>query len=264
MEQLGIGRKKCSKCRKEKPSTREFFYKDRSKKDGLKTICIGCDRENHKRYINENKEKVAECSRKYREKNREKIRERRKKYREENRENLRAYDRKRYWENREKSVERVKEYYRKNLEDRRKYGAKYRNMNRDEINQRSRSRRKKKHKEIRVIERRYEERIRKERSWILAWKGAIRNVIQRMKKNQRTEEIISSLGYSVEEFKSCLESQFADGMCWENYGMWHVDHKRPVSSFDKNTPVSEVNALSNLQPMWAMDNISKGNKIIDG
>jgi hypothetical protein len=40
-------------------------------------------------------------------------------------------------------------------------------------------------------------------------------------------------------------------MTWDNYGEWHIDHIKPVSSFDKDTPQSIVNALSNLQPLWA-------------
>jgi len=46
-------------------------------------------------------------------------------------------------------------------------------------------------------------------------------------------------------------------MCWENYGDWHIDHIRPVASFDKNTLPSIVNSLDNLQPLWKEDNLKK-------
>ena len=49
-------------------------------------------------------------------------------------------------------------------------------------------------------------------------------------------------------------------MSWDNHGKWHIDHIKPVSKFDKNTLPSIVNALSNLQPLWAIDNIQKGNQ----
>jgi len=39
-------------------------------------------------------------------------------------------------------------------------------------------------------------------------------------------------------------------MSWDNHGEWHIDHIKPVSKFDKETPMSIVNALSNLQPLW--------------
>jgi len=49
-------------------------------------------------------------------------------------------------------------------------------------------------------------------------------------------------------------------MSWDNYGEWDIDHKKPISKFNKNTKLSTVNSLSNLQPLWAKDNLSKGNK----
>jgi hypothetical protein len=49
-------------------------------------------------------------------------------------------------------------------------------------------------------------------------------------------------------------------MCWENYGEWHIDHIRPISSFDKNDDPKIINALSNLQPLWALENYIKSNK----
>ncbi len=51
-------------------------------------------------------------------------------------------------------------------------------------------------------------------------------------------------------------------MTWENHGEWHVDHKVPVSSFSPDADMKVVNALSNLQPLWAEDNISKGCKYV--
>ena len=48
-------------------------------------------------------------------------------------------------------------------------------------------------------------------------------------------------------------------MSWENWGKWHIDHIISVSKFEKDTDSKIVNALSNLQPMWASDNIRKSN-----
>lgn len=47
-------------------------------------------------------------------------------------------------------------------------------------------------------------------------------------------------------------------MSWNNYGEWHIDHIKPVSKFRNNTPVRIVNALCNLQPLWAKENLIKG------
>ena len=68
------------------------------------------------------------------------------------------------------------------------------------------------------------------------------------------------LGYSALELKIHLQNLFTEGMSWDNHGKWHIDHIKPVSKFDKNTLPSIVNALSNLQPLWAIDNIQKGNQ----
>jgi hypothetical protein len=53
------------------------------------------------------------------------------------------------------------------------------------------------------------------------------------------------------------------GMSWDSYGEWHVDHVRPCSLFDQRDAVqfAECWALSNLQPLWAEDNVRKGNRI---
>lgn len=71
------------------------------------------------------------------------------------------------------------------------------------------------------------------------------------------------LGYTVLELKEHLESLFEDGMTWENRGEWHVDHIVPVSWWLKEsvTDPSCINALINLQPLWAKDNLAKSDKI---
>lgn len=66
------------------------------------------------------------------------------------------------------------------------------------------------------------------------------------------------LGYTSGELKLHIESLFKDGMMWDNFGEWHVDHIKPVSKFDKSELPSVVNALSNLQPLWAGENLRKG------
>jgi hypothetical protein len=94
-----------------------------------------------------------------------------------------------------------------------------------------------------------------------AYRTVLRNFLVRsgMHKNNLTSSI---LGYSANEFKERMEINFKEGMNWNNYGNWHVDHKKPVSKFEKGTPANIVNALCNLQPLWAKDNLSKGSKLI--
>jgi len=81
-------------------------------------------------------------------------------------------------------------------------------------------------------------------------------------KSSRTEDL---LGCSFTFLRFWLESKFLPNMSWENYGDWHVDHIRPLASFDLTDPKQQALAFHflNLQPLWAKDNLSKGAKILD-
>lgn len=67
--------------------------------------------------------------------------------------------------------------------------------------------------------------------------------------------------YTLEELMTHLERQFKPGMSWENKGDWHIDHIIPRSSFEYSSPddpeFKKCWSLSNLQPLWAIDNIRK-------
>ncbi|WP_454833249.1 hypothetical protein [Pseudomonas veronii] len=91
---------------------------------------------------------------------------------------------------------------------------------------------------------------------------AIRASIKRLKKIKNDDFKVVALGYSRDEFKSHMESLFKDGMSWENYGEWQIDHVRPVASFmrEGNFETLEIHALSNLQPLWKEENMTKGSK----
>lgn len=73
------------------------------------------------------------------------------------------------------------------------------------------------------------------------------------------------VGCSLDELKIHLESQFKPGMSWENYGLkgWHIDHIIPCSFFDLTKLDEQKKAFNytNLQPLWAKDNIRKSNKV---
>ena len=84
------------------------------------------------------------------------------------------------------------------------------------------------------------------------------------KQGRRTFEV---LGYTVEQLMAHLEAQFTAGMSWDTYGRngWHIDHIIPVSVHHFQTPddadFKRAWALQNLRPMWAADNIRKGNRL---
>lgn len=90
----------------------------------------------------------------------------------------------------------------------------------------------------------------------------LRDFMKLKNKNHYRQDI----GCTVQELADHLESQFVDGMSWSNYGSgengdhrgsWHVDHIVPLSKFEGKYP----NHYTNLQPLWAEDNIRKSNKL---
>jgi hypothetical protein len=85
-----------------------------------------------------------------------------------------------------------------------------------------------------------------------------------MKYNKR-RSFIDFCGCSSEELRKHLESQFVDGMSWENYGIhgWHIDHIMPCSAFNLQDDFQAKTCFNwkNLRPLWASDNIAKSNKI---
>ena len=77
------------------------------------------------------------------------------------------------------------------------------------------------------------------------------------KKSAKTENI---LGCTVLEFRNYIESKFTQGMNWENQGEWHLDHIKPLVLANTEEEVIELNHYTNFQPLWAIDNLSKGSK----
>lgn len=81
---------------------------------------------------------------------------------------------------------------------------------------------------------------------------------------QKGGSAVRDLGCSIDELKVHLERQFRPGMTWDNWSRtgWHIDHIRPLISFDLTDRTQFLAAANylNLQPLWASDNIRKGSK----
>ena len=80
----------------------------------------------------------------------------------------------------------------------------------------------------------------------------------------KSKSLCELIGCSIKELKQHLESKFREGMSWENHGEWHIDHIRPCADFDLTNPDEQKKCFhfSNLQPLWAVENLRKSNKII--
>ena len=92
---------------------------------------------------------------------------------------------------------------------------------------------------------------------------SLKSAENRLSKNGKHWEDI--VGYTVQDLVAHLESKFQNGMTWDNYGQWHIDHIKPIARFN----ILEVGddefkmcwSLDNLQPLWAGDNIRKSDNV---
>ena len=96
---------------------------------------------------------------------------------------------------------------------------------------------------------------------------SLRNRLNKaLKRNNKTGSAVKDLGCTIDELKTHLESKFQSGMTWDNWSLegWHIDHVKPLASFDLTDKEQLLIAChyTNLQPLWAKDNLIKGDKII--
>jgi len=71
------------------------------------------------------------------------------------------------------------------------------------------------------------------------------------------------LGCTFDDFSTYIETQFVEGMSWDNRNEWHIDHIVPISFGITEEEIILINHYTNLRPLWAMDNIIKGDKLTD-
>ena len=244
--------KVCKKCGVEKLLCE--FVKDKSRKDEVRNVCKFCNnitaKEYTKKYVKNNPEKIKNTQLKYREKNREKEVERSKKYRENNSEKIKESQKLYYWCNREKRLENREKWFEKNKEKATKTQQNYLKNNKEKINT---NRRKNHHKKYQT-------------DVLYKLKVNVRNRVKMFLKSKNFDldinRIYDIVGCSPEELRDYLSTKFTEGMLWENYGEWHIDHIIPISSANTKDDVYRLSHYTNLQPLWKEDNLKKGNKII--
>lgn len=216
--------KVCSKCNIEKSV--EEFGKSKSSKDGLLYCCKKCNNERGKKYRKENPEKILEQQRKWRSENPEWVIKRHRRYRNKNRKKVNEFRKK--WL--EKNPEKIKEY-RENHKDRKREKRKERRESDPLFNIVNRVRCRL-HKYLKLND---------------------------ITKTNKTFDIVGCTPTSLKEY---LEKQFKDGMSWKNRSEWHIDHIIPLSSAETEEELYELCHYTNLQPLWAEENMKKSNKIL--
>ena len=236
--------RECTKCGEIKDFSE--FSKDKSTKGSVCYVCKKCTQKYNKKWFNKNREKQCKLGKIYREKNKEKKAKYSKKYCEENREELRKWQKRFREENREELNKKARGRYKKkeNKEKKAKYSKEYKIKNREKINKK------------------YNEKIKVNINFKLSCYLRSR-LYSAIKGNYKSGSAVRDLGCSIKELKAHLEEQFVEGMNWNNHGSWHIDHIKPLASFDLTDREELLEAVNytNLQPLWAADNLSKGSKI---
>lgn len=217
----------CIKCNQELPL--DMFSKDKQKKTGYRKDCRSCNAKIQKKLRDLNIEERRKVSKTYRAKNKDKINSRKKLYRKLNPEAHKIISRRTYRKNLEKIKIRSKMMYQKNKKEiHLKMKIKY-------------------HTDI---------------QYRLAL-NLRRRMHKLIKRSDRNGSAVRDLGCSLNQFKLYIESKFSEGMSWDNYGKWHLDHIYPISRVDltNRDEFLKIAHYTNYQPLWAEDNLKKSNKL---
>ena len=194
------------------------------------------NKDSRKEYYLNNKEKIKEYHRKWRKENKEKWRNAIRNWRLKNKEKTKKYTRIGYVRHKVKKLA---------------YFKKWRNENKEKWKQWTRAY--------------VKGRRQKDISFALMCnaRSRIHTLLSKYKKSNKSMILI---GCSPKELKEHLEKKFKPGMTWENRKDWHIDHIIPCSFFDFSDPQQQKKCFhyTNLQPLWAIDNMKKGSKIISG
>lgn len=210
----------------------EFVWRnDRNVYEGR---CLECQRIKQKIYRDKNKDKAKQYFLKWKEDNKEHHKLQQKDYYSNNKDKIKIKKQIYASKNKDKLSAYHRKYYKEN-----KYARDRRN--------------------------RYEyERMRKDPSYRMKkmLRGRCQNAIRNQSGNKayKTQEL---LGCNMKYFMEYIEKKFLPDMFWGNYGEWHIDHIIPCASFDLTNPEDQKKCFhyTNLQPLWATDNLSKGKKI---
>jgi len=164
-----------------------------------------------------------------------------------------ASDKRNYHKHKEKKKQYSKVWGKENRTHMREYHAKWREENKEHVNE---------------YKRKYE-RERKANDPKYRLGANTRTALYTCLKEAKVDKYRSTfelLGYSLDELMVHLEAKFTDGMTWDNYGEWHVDHMIPMALYDfistECAEFKECWSLSNLQPLWGVDNLSKGSRFL--
>jgi hypothetical protein len=180
-------------------------------------------------------------------------------------ERKKAYNDEYYQRNKEKLKERARErsklYYKNNREKKLEYQKKYTLDNYEEVRHKTNIAKKRWAKNNPEKVRQHQrDRMKDPLNRAIGNLRSRIHVVVKNKSLSKKSNLVDILGCSFEDFFTHLSDQFTEGMSWDNYGEWHIDHIRPVSEAETMDDVVSLNHYTNLQPLWAIDNLKKYNK----
>jgi len=254
-----IASKTCSQCGICRPASFEFFGKCAANRDSLAGQCKVCVKQNRVAYYQANKEKVKAASLEYYRKNTEVaiarvtayyqkntdvVRQRVSDYRANNQEKIKSARVDAYQADKDKFKAKASEYYLANKDRVQVSQAAWRGKNKHRVQAYGANYAEKvKADPLLTLQMRYRNIVSK------AWRGS------GFVKNSRSHEI---LGCSWDEFRTHIERQFTKGMTWNRMPEIHLDHIVALSTAQTEADVLALNHFTNLRPLWAFDNLSKG------
>lgn len=234
----------CNKCKESKSIC--FFGKNNSRKDKINTICKNCDRLKSKKYREKNKEKCSQSQKKFYEKNKER---------------QSTYNKEYYNKKREEIIDRNKKYYYNNIDKYKITKKEWRDKNKEKVLKKSKEYGKKNRKLLTEYEK-----TRRNNDPLFRTIRYVRNRINQYLKSKnyiKNSKSFDLIGCSPEFLKSHIENQFTEGMSWDLMGKKiHIDHIIPLSSGRNIDEINKLCHYTNLQPLWAKDNLVKSKKII--
>lgn len=234
--------KKCNKCGEIKPATKEYFYAEAKGKYGLRPECKTCKDAMTKNWRMKNHKKIASQMKEWRVKNRDYYKKYRKEYYGKNRDEINEARRGRWLKN-DNTIqkEKMKLYYQKN-KDTPQY-QRYRESSRTWLKEK------------------------RETDPIYKIKNRLRSRLNYALKNgEKSESTEKLIGCDFIYFKKYFFSLFVDDMTITDFmnGKIHIDHIAPLSFFDLEYEDNQKKAFhyTNMQPLWAIDNLRKQDKML--
>lgn len=253
--------KKCTICGCDKPYSE--FHKQASRSDGYGSWCKPCKKVKKSEQYMARRDQVLARVATYRKENPEKVRAAKKRCYIAKKPEYQAKHKAYYEENRAAVLEACRKYRLANPDEKRARDKAYRAANFERLNAKQSEYQRANWQRIKVYQAQYAAKRYKSDplyalSRLVRRRMSLAISLQGYAKASRTCEM---LGCDYASLKDHLESRFKPGMNWDNRSEWHIDHIVPLTSAKTEEELLALCHYTNLQPLWAADNLSKGAKM---